>query len=132
MAPPAEGTPVGLEVPVRDTARASSFYTTVFNWSFASSTLGIPPDKLLTFTVPSGAFPIGGAICCVEGEESALVKGAKLYLYVEDIVVVMEAIIKNGGKKTSEMIPEGSKGPFQFFEDPEGDGNAIYTYVGQK
>jgi predicted enzyme related to lactoylglutathione lyase len=69
---------------------ASSFYITVFNWSFASSTLGIPPDKLLTFTVPSGAFPIGGAICCVEGEESALVKGAKLYLYVEDIVVVME------------------------------------------
>jgi predicted enzyme related to lactoylglutathione lyase len=37
-------------------------------------------------------------------------------------------IEKNGGKKASEVLPEGDKGLFQYFEDSEGNNFAIYTY----
>lgn len=139
-----------------------AFYKAVFNWSFAPSQLGIPADRLVTFTVPGGVFPIGGAMRRVEAEEIAAVKGVtKLYFYVDDMSAAMgvsyalyhlppfpthryckdhlhghllkrkgtnQAIIANGGKKVSDAIPEGSKGWFQFFQDSEGNGHAIYTY----
>jgi hypothetical protein len=37
-------------------------------------------------------------------------------------------IEKNGGKKASEVLPEGDKGLFQYFEYSEGNNFAIYTY----
>ena len=39
-----------------------------------------------------------------------------------------QAIEQNGGKMTSDVIPEGSKGYFQFFDDTEGNNFVIYTY----
>ena len=36
-------------------------------------------------------------------------------------------IVKSGGKQTSPQIPEGDKVVFQYFEDCEGNGQAIYT-----
>ena len=40
-----------------------------------------------------------------------------------------KSIEEHGGKKASDVIPEGSKGFFQFFEDTEGNNFAIYTYA---
>ncbi|BDD61325.1 hypothetical protein MPDQ_003572 [Monascus purpureus] len=124
--PPA-GTPVGLEIPAKDVARGSAFYKEVFNWTFAPSTLGFPAHKLQTFEVPGGVFPIGGAMRLAE-EIPAGTGATKLYLYVNDIGAAMEAIEKHGGKKASDVIPEGNKGLFQYFEDSEGNNYAIYTY----
>lgn len=42
---------------------------------------------------------------------------------------ILQAIERSGGKKASNVIPEGSKGFFQFFEDSEGNNQAIYTYA---
>ncbi|KNG85007.1 hypothetical protein ANOM_007810 [Aspergillus nomiae NRRL 13137] len=127
MTIPPAGTPVGLEIPAKDVARGSAFYNAVFNWTFAPSTLGFPADKLLTFTVPGGILPIGGALRRVD--DIPTTEGAlKIYLYVEDIVAALEAIQKHGGKKVGEVIPEGDKGLFQYVEDSEGNGFAIYTY----
>jgi predicted enzyme related to lactoylglutathione lyase len=39
-----------------------------------------------------------------------------------------QAIEQNGGKKASEVLPEGDKGLFQYFEDSEGNNFAIYSY----
>ncbi|KAF5860052.1 hypothetical protein ETB97_002078 [Aspergillus alliaceus] len=88
MAIPPAGTPVGLEIPAKDVARGSAFYKAVFNWTFAPSTLGLPANKLLTFEVPGGVFPIGGALHRVD--ELATTQGTKLYLYVEDMSAAIE------------------------------------------
>ncbi|KAB8239070.1 uncharacterized protein BDW43DRAFT_260509 [Aspergillus alliaceus] len=109
MAIPPAGTPVGLEIPAKDVARGkhpatscstfpnrtltrhfagSAFYKAVFNWTFAPSTLGLPANKLLTFEVPGGVFPIGGALRRVD--ELATTQGTKLYLYVEDMSAAIE------------------------------------------
>ncbi|KAB8072604.1 hypothetical protein BDV29DRAFT_192367 [Aspergillus leporis] len=123
MTIPPAGTPVGFEIPARDVARGSTFYNAIFNWTFAPSILGFPADKLLTFMVPGGIFPIGGALRRVD--EIPTTQGAlKLYLYVEDIVAALE----HGGKKVSDVIPKGDKGLFQYVEDSEGNSFAIYTY----
>ncbi|KAJ5215871.1 uncharacterized protein N7498_002278 [Penicillium cinerascens] len=124
---PLTGTPVGLEIPAKDVDRGAAFYKTVFNWTFATSTLGFPAHKLQTFEVPGGIFPLGGAMR-LEEEIPAGTGATKLYLYVDDIGAAMEAIEKNGGKKASEIIPEGNKGLFQYFEDSESNNFAIYTY----
>ncbi|KAJ5639275.1 uncharacterized protein N7484_007137 [Penicillium longicatenatum] len=127
MSIPPVGTPVGLEVPAKDVARGAEFYKAVFNWTFAASTLGFPAHKLQTFEVPGGIFPIGGAMRLAE-EIPTGTGATKLYFYVNDIGTAMDAIEKNGGKKASEVIPEGNKGLFQYFEDCEGKKFAIYTY----
>ncbi|KAJ5161764.1 hypothetical protein N7492_007156 [Penicillium capsulatum] len=124
--PPA-GTPVGLEIPAKDVARGVEFYKAVFNWTFAPSSMGIPAHKLQTFEVPGDVLPIGGVVRLAE-EIPAGSGSAKIYLYVDNIVDALAAIEKNGGKKRSEVIPEGDKGLFQYFEDCEGNNFAIYTY----
>ncbi|GES61063.1 hypothetical protein ATEIFO6365_0006052400 [Aspergillus terreus] len=124
--PPA-GTPVGLEIPAKDVARGSAFYQAVFDWTFAPSTLGFPAHKLLTFSVPGGVLPIGGAMRQTD-DIPAGPGSTKLYLYVEDVGKAMDAIEQNGGKKASEVLPEGEKGLFQYFEDSEGNNFAIYSY----
>jgi hypothetical protein len=42
---------------------------------------------------------------------------------------VIKLIVKNGGKKISEKESEGDKAFYQFFEDSEGNGQAIYSYA---
>ncbi|KAJ2980298.1 hypothetical protein NQ176_g2723 [Zarea fungicola] len=86
------GTPVGLEIPVKDTSRAAAFYAAVFGWQSAPSQLGIPVENILTFSVSGGVLPIGGAFRRVEETELATVKGtSKLYFYVDDIAAAIEA-----------------------------------------
>lgn len=112
------GTPVGLEIPVKDTSRgeciswlcpvsifraellltycrrlrsAAAFYAAVFGWQSAPSQLGIPVENILTFSVSGGVLPIGGAFRRVEETELATVKGtSKLYFYVDDIAAAIE------------------------------------------
>lgn len=63
----------------------------MFGWQSAPSHLGIPAEKILTFTVPGGVLPIGGAFRRVEEAEVAIVKGtSKLYFYVDDIAAAIE------------------------------------------
>ncbi|KAJ8096455.1 hypothetical protein POJ06DRAFT_48246 [Lipomyces tetrasporus] len=128
---PPTGTPVGLEIPVKNTARASSFYSAVFNWSFSPETnVGAPPEFLLVFNVPGDMFPGGGIIRKVKDAELATVPGTtKIYFYVDNMETAMERIVKNGGKKISDKEPEGDKAFYQFFEDSEGNGQAIYSYA---
>ena len=108
MSAPPAGTPVGLEVPARDVARGkpklnerneilthvlspgSAFYSAVFNWTFAPSTWGIPAHKLLTFEVPGGVFPIGGALRLADDLAATGMGTTKLYLYVDDITAAMQ------------------------------------------
>ncbi|KAK9351136.1 hypothetical protein V1505DRAFT_395885 [Lipomyces doorenjongii] len=90
MPTPPTGTPVGLEIPVKDTAResheltaalpASSFYSAVINWSFSPETIvEAPPEFLLVFKVPGDMFP-GGIIRKVEDAELATFPEVRHYM----------------------------------------------------
>ena len=52
--------------------------------------MGLPEEKLLTFTVPGGVFPLGGAMQRTDVQELGTTPGAKLYFYVEDLTTAME------------------------------------------
>ncbi|KAK9349653.1 hypothetical protein V1523DRAFT_399943 [Lipomyces doorenjongii] len=82
------------------------------------------------FNVPGDTFHGGGIIRKVEDAELATVPGTtKVYFYVDNMETAMERIVKNGGKKISEKEPEGDKAFYQFSEDSEGNGQAIYSYA---
>ncbi|KAJ5118125.1 hypothetical protein N7448_004228 [Penicillium atrosanguineum] len=126
---PATGTPVGLEIPVKDTKRAAAFYSAVFNWSFSAETnVGAPEEYLLVFKVAGEMFPGGGIIKKIPEGDLAASGSTKIYLYVDDIEAAIEKIEANGGKKLGEKEAEGDRAFYQYFQDSEGNAQAIYSY----
>ncbi|KAJ5378234.1 uncharacterized protein N7496_005643 [Penicillium cataractarum] len=126
---PATGTPVGLEIPVKDTKRASEFYSAVFNWKFsAESHVGAPEEYLLVFKVDGEMFPGGGIIKKVPEAELAVSGATKIFLYVDNIESAIEKIEANGGKALGEKEAEGDQAFYQYFQDSEGNAQAVYTY----
>ncbi|KAJ5682300.1 hypothetical protein N7462_005465 [Penicillium macrosclerotiorum] len=126
---PAIGTPMGLEIPVKDTKRASIFYEKVFNWKFsAESHVGAPEEYLLVFKVDGEMFPGGGIIKKVPDAELAVTGATKVFLYVDDIESAIEKIETNGGKMLGEKEAEGDQAFYQYFQDSEGNAHAIYTF----
>ncbi|KAJ5885940.1 uncharacterized protein N7473_008614 [Penicillium subrubescens] len=129
MPVPAIGTPVGLEIPVKDTKRASEFYSTVFNWKFSKENfVGAPEEYLLVFKVDGEMFPGGGVIKKVPEGELGVGGATKVFLYVDNIENAIEKIEANGGETTSEKEAEGDRAFYQYFQDTEGNTHAVYTY----
>lgn len=129
MPPPAIGTPVGLEIPVQDTKRASVFYSAVFNWKFsAENYVGAPEERLLVFKVDGEMFPGGGIVKKVSEGEVAKSGASKVFFYVDSIENAIEKIEANGGKALDEKEAEGDHAFYQYFRDSEGNTHAVYTY----
>ncbi|KIX03454.1 uncharacterized protein Z518_07006 [Rhinocladiella mackenziei CBS 650.93] len=131
--PPADGTPCWINVLATDVPRAQAFYSTVFNWRFNRSASQdgrtLDPNEIALFEVPGQPSPNGG-ITKVSADEWASTHGkggVVLYLYVEDINPWEEKIVAAGGKKMSDILPEGSMALMQHFEDTEGNYLGIYS-----
>jgi len=123
--PPAAGSFCWTEIPATDVARAKAFYSTVFKWSFQAYP-AMPEDKYSIFDTPDKKH-MGGI---VKTEAANHIKGpgaVKLYIYVESLEECIDAIVKNGGKKCSEIEPEGEMGLMIHFDDCEGNRFGIYT-----
>ncbi|PGH14966.1 hypothetical protein AJ80_05729 [Polytolypa hystricis UAMH7299] len=126
--PPAAGTPVWIQIPATDVQRAKSFYSTTFSWSFKPSAAG-GPEKMATFTFPDkGYTSLSGGITQVSPENHT--KGGEtvvVYFYVDDLGSCMDTIVKNGGKKCSDIEPEGEIGSYMIAEDTEGNRLGIWS-----
>jgi predicted enzyme related to lactoylglutathione lyase len=123
--PPAAGSVCWTEIPATDVPRAKAFYSTVFNWSFKALP-AMAEDQYISF-VASDKKTMGGI---VKTEAASHLKGpgaVKLYIYVEDLEKAIDDIVKNGGKKCSEIEPEGDTGLMIHFDDCEGNRFGIYT-----
>ncbi|EGD86275.1 hypothetical protein H112_07206 [Trichophyton rubrum D6] len=126
--PPSEGTPCWVEIFATDLARAEKFYSTVFNWQFIKDGPGRTEDVAMFSFPEKGLKGMGGNLSKIKpGEHTTGPKTVKLYLYVEDLEKTMEKIIANGGKKCSDVLPEGDHGQVMHLQDSEGNGIGIYA-----
>ncbi|KIW66258.1 hypothetical protein PV04_08457 [Phialophora macrospora] len=131
--PPKDGTPCWINVLATDVERAKAFYSTVFNWSFNRTTTSegqpLDPAEIAMFEVP-GQPSLNGGITRVSESEWASSHGkggVVLYLYVDDINPYEKKIVGAGGKKMTEIMPEGDRAVMQHFEDTEGNYLGIYS-----
>jgi len=123
--PPPPGSLCWTEIPATDVPRAKAFYTTVFNWSFQAHP-AMTEEKYSIFNTPDKKHT-GGV---VKTEAANHIKGpgaVKLYIYVENLEESIDVIVKNGGKKCSEIEAEGDMGLMIHFDDCEGNRFGIYT-----
>ncbi|KIW93733.1 uncharacterized protein Z519_05048 [Cladophialophora bantiana CBS 173.52] len=131
--PPKDGTPCWINVLATDVQRAQKFYSTVFNWRFNRPTTSeghaLDPAEIAMFEVPGGPCPNGGITRVTQSEwtDSHGKGGVVLYLYVDEIQSYEEKIVKAGGKKMTDVVPEGNQALMQHFEDTEGNYLGIYT-----
>jgi len=126
------GSPCWLDIPAIDVSRAKAFYGTVFNWSFEPHPSGLSEDEFTIFKFPDAKFPLFGGI--KKYDPANLTTGGgigvvKLFLFVEnDLEGKMDEIVRNGGKKVTEMQPEGDHGFVMDFDDTEGNRFGIYMH----
>ncbi|RVX66538.1 hypothetical protein B0A52_09414 [Exophiala mesophila] len=132
--PPKDGTPCWINVLAQDVKRAKTFYSQIFNWSFTRTETvegkKLDENEIAMFEVPGQPCP-GGGITRVDPDDwnstEGKKKGVVLYLYVSDIYAYEQKIVAAGGKKTSEIEPEGSSALMQLFEDTEGNALGVYS-----
>ncbi|KAL1961431.1 hypothetical protein VTO42DRAFT_159 [Malbranchea cinnamomea] len=123
--PPAHGSPCYIEIPALDTDRAQAFYAAVFNWTFK----GRKPEtgEAAGFSFPEPRFSsLTGGITKVDKIKGGAA-APKLYFYVDDLAKTMDAIVANGGKKLSDVVPESDFGLMMYAEDTEGNELGIYV-----
>ncbi|PMD49376.1 uncharacterized protein K444DRAFT_622936 [Hyaloscypha bicolor E] len=83
-----------------------------------------------TFTAPGDIFPDEGVVSKVD--EIPKSGAPKFYINVDDLKAAIDAVVKNGGKQVSDVISLSPHvPPFQFFQDTEGNSNAICTRPGK-
>ncbi|KAJ9610875.1 hypothetical protein H2200_005652 [Cladophialophora chaetospira] len=131
--PPKDGTPCWINVLATDVRRARTFYKDVFGWQFNRTTTvdgrDLDPTEIAMFEVPGQSCPGGGITRVSEAEwaSSHGKGGVVLYLYVDDIEQYAKKIVEAGGKKMSEILPEGDRAVMQHFEDSESNFLGIYS-----
>ncbi|OCT47290.1 Glyoxalase/bleomycin resistance protein/dioxygenase [Cladophialophora carrionii] len=131
--PPEDGTPCWINVLATDVQRAKAFYSNVFDWRFNRTTTAdgrtLDPTEIAMFEVPGQPCPGGGITRVSESEWAAShgKGGVVLYLYVDDINSYEKKIVEAGGKRMTEIMPEGDMAVMQHFEDTEGNYLGIYS-----
>ena len=103
-----------IELYSTDLARTKEFYSNVFGWSFV--------DYGDQYCDIKGAGVRGG----FAKVDAVTTGGALVVLYHEDLEVVIEAVLENGGKISQETFefPGGKR--FQFI-DPNGNELAVWS-----
>jgi len=99
-----------FEIPADDVARAKSFYSTVFGWSFEDW------DDENTMIESTGANGIGGDI-----HKRSVVPHPTVVITVDDVDDALAAVIANGGEAVGEVIPIEEMGRYCYFRDSEGN-----------
>ncbi|KAJ9636183.1 hypothetical protein H2204_005455 [Knufia peltigerae] len=128
--PPPNGHPCWINVFATDVQRARTFYHSVFDWKFRDSTTRMDgteedPTKIVHFSFGDGC--PGGGITKVDQVVKTNGKGGVvLYLMVDDLEGAMKKIVDAGGKKVTEVEPEGKFALTQNFEDTEGNYFGLY------
>ena len=103
-----------IEFKAQDLNIIKTFYTSTFNWSFT--------DYGPTYTAFSGSGIDGG----FEKTEAEISNGVLVVLYHEDLKLIMNKVVENGGTISKEVFsfPGGSR--FHFV-DPSGNELAIWS-----
>ena len=112
----AEGKICYLEIPATDVAQSADFYRRVFGWSIRTRGDGATAFDDTTGQV-SGSWVIGRA--------PATTPGMLVYIMVENVAAVLDAVVANGGAIAE---PVSAKGPtiIAKFRDPAGNMIGLY------
>jgi len=105
-----------LEIPAKDVAQSADFYQRVFGWSIRKRGDGATAFDDTTGEV-SGSWVIGRA--------PATTPGMLVYIMVENVAAVLDAVVANGGAIAE---PLSAKGPtiIARFRDPVGNVVGLY------
>jgi predicted enzyme related to lactoylglutathione lyase len=113
-----------FEIPVKDLARARTFYETVFDVELAmEDTAGL---KLAMFPFTRDAPGASGALVKGPGYEPSHA-GSMVYFTVESIDETLRRINANGGKTLMPKTSIGQYGAIARYEDTEGNRLALHS-----
>lgn len=121
---PSHANPVNwFEIPVRDLARAKSFYESVLEVEITETEMG--PKKMGWFPMEMGAAGSAGTLVQGDGYEPSH-DGSLVYINVDKIDPTLEAIRGAGGKTLMPRMEIGQHGFIAYFEDTEGNRVALH------
>jgi uncharacterized protein len=105
-----------IEIPAVDIARSANFYKTVFGWNVRTRGNG-------TTAFDDGVGEVSGT--WVLGRPPASVPGLLIYIMVDSVAAVAEAVVANGGEIVQ---PIGADAPeiTARFRDPAGNTIGLY------
>lgn len=109
------GNPVHFEIPSKDTARAKSFWGSLFGWEF--QTFEGPEE----YHMIQGPQPGGGLYPTKQGES-----GLTLYFDTDDVDATAGQVDALGGKVVMPKTPIPGIGYFAVCEDTEGNAFALF------
>ncbi|KAI9795001.1 MAG: hypothetical protein M1816_000021 [Peltula sp. TS41687] len=138
------GTPVWIQIPAEDVARAKNFYEKVFHWEFIKpGANGPPPEFLAEFRVPDSRLRqpgvSSGGIVRIDPEHHIKVsadvapegtRGAPhMYLFVKSIDASLKQIENAGGKAIGGKKTEDPSSFIAHFLDTEGNVQGLYESI---
>ena len=110
-----------IELPADDPARAKTFYSEAFGWTFAEPIPGFEGYHL--FTTPAGQEGMGGAIG-KRGESAP--QAVRTYVHVDSIDATLEKIGQIGGSVVEPKADVPGQGWYAVFRDTEGNELALW------
>jgi hypothetical protein len=123
---PHTGTPQNVvnwfEVATDDPDTATSFYSTVFGWTFVPFGEPDVADYRVAMQ-PGGDMPFGG----VAGTGGAMPSHAIFYVQVPDVGAACEQIERHGGKVVEQQLEPAAGPAFAYVHDPVGSLFGVYT-----
>lgn len=113
-----------FEIPVRDLARATAFYTAVFGCALERADIDGNAMALFPDAAAAGG-GIGGALA--RGESYApSADGTRLYFATTDIAATLARVASSGGRTLYPRTSVGALGHVAEFEDSEGNRIALH------
>jgi predicted enzyme related to lactoylglutathione lyase len=111
-----------FEVATDDPDTATSFYSTVFGWTFVPFGDPATADYRVAMQ-PGGEVPFGG----VAGTGGAMPSHAIFYVQVPDVRAACELIERHGGKVVQQDLEPAAGPPFAYVHDPVGSLFGVYS-----
>ncbi len=115
-----------FEIPADDPDRAKSFYSGLFDWSFADPIPGF--DGYHLFTTPVGQEGMGGAI----GKRGVSApEKLRSYVHVDSVEAALQKVTELGGSVVEPKAEVPGQGWYGVFRDPEGNELAVWESLPQ-
>lgn len=122
---PVRGNPVNwFEIPVREMARAATFYEQVFGVTLVLNELG--EMQMAWFPMAPGVSGAGGTLIQGEGYEPSPF-GTLIYFEVVDVDSTLARVDAMGGRVILAKTSIGEHGFIAHFEDSEGNRIALHS-----
>jgi predicted enzyme related to lactoylglutathione lyase len=117
--------PVGwFEIPVKDMARAKSFYQHVFALELEEHQIG--SELMAWFPMAEGVTGSAGSLVKGEGYEPSL-KGVLIYFTAPDIDATLSRAKEKGGRVITEKTSIGEHGFYALIQDTEGNRIGLHS-----